>query len=133
MAKRKAKKAANSGARTWAIFSLVSALIGANLAKKVLNSGWRAATGKKPPANPADPDVQIGEAVLWAAVSGTFVAIARMLATRKAANYFAKSTGKLPPGLRSDEDEAAEQAAIEAEERQATAEKSKKKRKKAKV
>jgi hypothetical protein len=130
MGKRKAKKAANKGAKTWGLLSVVAALLGANIAKKVLNSSWRAATGKKPPTNPADPDVHIGEAVAWAAASGTFVGIARMLATRKAADYYAKSTGKLPPGLRSDAEEAAEQEAIEAEEARIEAEKATRKSKK---
>lgn len=101
----KGKKAPKQGGtKIWAIFSLVSALLGAAVAKKTLNSSWKAATGKKPPANPADPDVDLWEAIAWAAASGTFIAIARMLATRKAANYFAKSTGKLPPGLGADND-----------------------------
>ena len=33
------------------------------------------------PANPADPDVGIGEAVMWAAISGTLIGVARMLAS----------------------------------------------------
>ena len=70
------------------------------MARKSLTNAWQAATGKNPPANPADPDVDLWEAVLWAAVSGTAVQLARMLATRRAANYYAKSTGHLPPGLR---------------------------------
>ncbi len=72
------------------------------MAKKALNTSWRAATGKNPPANPADPDVDLWEAVAWAAVSGTAIGLARMLATRKAANYYAKSTGHLPPELQKD-------------------------------
>lgn len=96
-----AKNKGNSS-KVWAIFSLGAALLGAAIAKKTLNTSWKAATGKEPPANPADPDVDLWEAVLWAAVSGTFVALARMLATRKAANYYAKSTGHLPPDLRKD-------------------------------
>ena len=76
------------------------------MAKKGLNTSWKAATGKNPPANPADPDVDIWEAVTWAAVSGTLVALARMLATRKAATYYAKSTGHLPPGLQKDNQDA---------------------------
>jgi hypothetical protein len=74
--------------------------------KKGLNTSWRAATGKNPPANPADPDVSLGEAVMWAAVSGTAIGIARMLATRRAANYYAKSTGHLPPQLQKDDQDA---------------------------
>ena len=55
--------------------------------------------GKNPPENPADPDVDVWEAVLWAAVSGTLVALARMFAQRKAAGYYLKSKGELPPQL----------------------------------
>jgi len=92
--------------KAWTLLSLVAALFGATVARKTLTSSWRAATGKNPPANPADPDVDLWEAVLWAAVSGTAVQLARMLATRKAANYYAKSTGHLPPGLRKDDQDA---------------------------
>ena len=95
-----------SGSKVWSIFSLAAALGAAAVAKKAITSSWRAATGKNPPANPADPDVDVWEAVTWAAVSGTLIAIARMLATRKAANYYAKSTGHLPPDLQKDDQDA---------------------------
>jgi len=104
MAKDKKKKKDSS--KAWTIFSLASALMAAAIAKKGLNSSWKAATGKNPPANPADPDVDVWEAVLWATVSGTAVGLARMLATRRAATYYAKSTGQLPPGLRKDDQDA---------------------------
>lgn len=92
--------------KVWSAFSLVTALLSAAIAKKVLDTSWKATTGKQPPENPADPDVGIGEAVAWAVASGTFVAVAKMLASRRAANYYAKSTGHLPPGLGADADEA---------------------------
>ena len=92
---------AGSG-RLWTVFSLVSALVGAALAKKALDTGWKAATGKRPPENPADPDVAMGEAVAWAIVSGTFVALARMIAQRRAADYYTRSAGHLPPQLQKD-------------------------------
>lgn len=92
----------SSSSKTWTVFSLVSALAGATVAKKALNTTWKAASGKEPPANPADPDVELWEAVTWAAVSGTIVALARMLASRRAAGYYKRSTGHLPPQLRSD-------------------------------
>ena len=92
--------------KVWTLFSLVSALGAAAVAKKALNTGWRAATGKNPPANPADPDVDMREAVAWAVVSGTLIALARMLATRRAASYYARSTGQLPPDLRKDDQHA---------------------------
>ena len=73
--------------------SLGSGLLAAVVAKKGLDGTWRAATGKDPPANPADPDVDIWEAVLWAAVSGTAIGVARMLAERRAA----RTTTRSPP------------------------------------
>ena len=88
--------------KLYSAFSLVAALGAAALAKKGLNTSWRAATGKNPPENPADPDVGIGEAVMWAAISGTLIGVARMLASRRAAHYYAKSTGHLPPQLQKD-------------------------------
>ncbi len=95
-----------SGSKVWTAFSLAAALGAAAVAKKGLTTSWRAATGKNPPANPADPDVDVWEAVAWAAVSGTLIGIARMLATRKAANYYTKSTGHLPPELQKDDQDA---------------------------
>jgi len=88
--------------KIWGVFSLVAALVAATAARKALNASWRAATGKPPPANPASPEVQMREALLWAAASGTIVAVARMLATRRAAQYYARSTGHLPPGVADD-------------------------------
>lgn len=84
------------------MFSLVSALGAAALAKKAIDKSWTIATGKKPPENPADPDVDIWEAVGWAVASGTAIGLARMIAQRRAASYYARSTGHLPPDLRKD-------------------------------
>jgi hypothetical protein len=92
----------SGGSRLWTVFSLVSALAAATVARKALDTAWRAATGKHPPENPADPDVQMAEAVAWAVVSGTFVALARMLAQRRAASYYRRSAGHLPPQLQKD-------------------------------
>lgn len=93
---------AQDSSKVWSAFSLVAALGAASVAKKALDGSWKAATGKQPPANPADPDVDVWEAVAWAAASGTFVALAKMLAQRRAAGYYYKSTGQLPPPLRKD-------------------------------
>ena len=93
---------ATGSSKVWTVFSLVTALGAAAVARKTLDKSWKVATGKKPPENPADPDVEIWEAVAWAAVSGTLVGLARMLAQRRAASYYARSTGHLPPDLRKD-------------------------------
>lgn len=91
------------GSKIWAVFSLVSALGAATVARKALDTGWKAATGRKPPQNPADPDVDVWEAVGWAAATGAAVALARMFAQRRAANYYVKSTGHLPKQLEKDD------------------------------
>ncbi len=101
MAKKTAPGAPDSS-KIWSAFSLVAALGAATVAKKGLNATWKTATRKKPPENPADPDVELREAVAWAVVSGAFIGLARMLAQRRAASYYARSTGHLPPGLQRD-------------------------------
>ena len=71
---------ATDSSKVWSAFSVVAVLGAAAVAKKALNTGWKAATGKNPPANPADPDVAVGEAVTWAVVSGALIGLARMAA-----------------------------------------------------
>ena len=95
-----------SGSKVWTVMSLGSALGAAAVARKGLDKSWQVATGKKPPENPADPDVQIWEAALWAGITGAMVALARMFAQRRAASYYTKSTGHLPPALQKDDQKA---------------------------
>ena len=90
---------AEGGSKAFGAFSVASALMAAAVAKKAIDKSWTLATGKKPPENPADPDVDVWEAVMWAAVSGTVIGLARMLAQRKAAGYYQRSKGELPPQL----------------------------------
>jgi hypothetical protein len=101
-----ASSSKDSSSKFYSAFSLAAALGAAAVAKKGLNSSWRAATGKNPPANPADPDVSLAEAVMWAALSGTLIGVARMLAARRAAHYYTRSTGHLPPQLQKDDQDA---------------------------
>jgi len=97
-----AKKKGSSGSKVWSVMSLGAALGAAALARKGLDTGWKLATGRKPPQNPVDPDVRVWEAVAWSAATGAFVAIARMLAQRNAARYYVRSTGHLPKQLAHD-------------------------------
>ncbi|WP_134765873.1 DUF4235 domain-containing protein [Nocardioides sp. 1609] len=105
MAKKGASGAKDSS-KVWSAFSVIAALGAATVAKKALNTSWKAATRRQPPENPADPDVELREAVAWAIASGAFVGVARMLAQRKAASYYHRSTGTLPPDLRKDDQKA---------------------------
>jgi hypothetical protein len=128
MAKKAGKSAQPDSSKIWTVMSLVSGVLAATVTKKLLNGGWKAATGKEPPANPADPDVALREAVLWAAVSGTTIALARMAVGRRAAHYYVKSTGKLPPELEADSVREARAAAAAGKEKLAgTSKKSRKK------
>lgn len=93
---------ASEGSRIWSVFSLAAALGAAALTRRTLDASWRVATGKKPPENPADPDIDLWEAAAWAVTTGALVALARMLAQRRAATYYVRSTGHLPPELAKD-------------------------------
>lgn len=93
---------AEGSSKIWSAFSVVAGLTAVALAKKAVDASWTVATGKKPPENPADPDVDVWEAVSFALVTGMAVGLARMLAQRRAASYYVRSTGHLPPELAAD-------------------------------
>lgn len=65
----------------------VAIALGATLAaRKVVNATWRIGAKKSPPTDPADPEVQLREAMVFAVLSGAAVAVAKLLVTRKAAS-----------------------------------------------
>ena len=88
-----------SGSKIWTVYGLAATTAATIAARKAMNATWKVSTGKPPPKNPAHPDVSIGEAVAWATFSGVAVGLARMMASRQAANYYRKSTGHLPANL----------------------------------
>jgi Protein of unknown function (DUF4235) len=83
--------------RLWTVLTLLIALTAAGLARKAVAGSWRVATGKKPPENPADPDVDSREAIAWAILSAVAIGLARVLAQRKMAGYYSDSLGRKPP------------------------------------
>lgn len=103
MGKKKTKASAEKGSKVWSVMALVSGVGAAKVANQLLTKGWQASTGRKPPTNPADPDVEVWEAVMWSAATGATIALMKMMAQRRAANYYVKSTGHLPPQLKKDE------------------------------
>jgi hypothetical protein len=88
----------NSGGG-YKILALLASVLGALVARKSLTFAWKAVSGKEPPANPEHPAVTWPEAVSWAVVSGAVVGVARLVAQRKVAASWHRSTGSLPPGL----------------------------------
>jgi hypothetical protein len=83
----------------WKLFGTLAAVLAGFVARKVLVKVWTTGTGEDPPANPAAPGTNWPKAVGFALASGAVMGLARMLATRKAADYYRKSTGHLPPGM----------------------------------
>jgi hypothetical protein len=100
MAKKKSATPKNS--KVWSAMALVSGVGAARVTNLALSKTWKAGTRRNPPANPADPDVELWEAVTWSVITGAAVSLARMFAQRRAANYYVKSTGTLPPQLAKD-------------------------------
>jgi hypothetical protein len=55
------------------------------IARKLIVFSWKRVTGREPPEHPEDPQVALGEALVWGILVGVGVQTARMLATRATA------------------------------------------------
>lgn len=86
----------------WKLVGGVGTILAGNVARNALEKSYTSVTGKTPPHNPEDPDVDWSEALTWAIVSGVVMSIARLLFQRAAASAYIKRTGELPPGLERD-------------------------------
>lgn len=102
--KAEVRAARGPGRGAWKALDTSSALAAAALAPRVASLGWRVVTGRKPPSSTRNPDLSTGEAVAWAAIGGATVQVVRTLIRRGAANYWVKSTGNLPPGMKALDD-----------------------------
>ena len=68
------------------VVALVSTLGATALAKKAVDATWKAGSrGKTPPTDPADPDIEIREAILFAVLSGAAISVVRLFIARKLA------------------------------------------------
>jgi hypothetical protein len=88
-----------------AAFTIVVGL----LANKAVTTAWKLGSGGKPPKG---NEAGYAEVVTWAVASGGAAAAAKLFAERRAAQYWLKSTGHLPPGY---DEEAAKEAAKDLE------------------
>ena len=76
------------------------AAVGAGIAaRNAATSMWTRTKGTEPPANPADPATDWGEAIGWTLATGAFVGLARLFARRGAAAAWEALDGQLPPSL----------------------------------
>ena len=67
------------------VVALVATLGATAIAKKIADKTWKMSAGKEPPTDPADPEIEFREAVVWAVISGAAVSVARMLMARRLA------------------------------------------------
>jgi hypothetical protein len=82
------------------VLASVGAALSTAIARKALTTGWKKATGKEPPADPAHPDVRWREAIGWAVASAGGLAVAKLFAQRRVAETWRRASGTLPPGMK---------------------------------
>jgi hypothetical protein len=81
----------------WRLIDTAVAIGAGALATKVVGASWRAVSGHEAPTDPSAVDeTSWREALLYGAVLGLAVGAARVVAERKAAQYYRRSTGHLP-------------------------------------
>lgn len=97
----KAKRDKQPGKRTWKLYDKAATALATIACARAADAIWRAAVGRKAPKDPTNPEVSWREAATWVALSGAATQLARVFATRKAADYWVRSTGQLPPGMKS--------------------------------
>lgn len=85
------------GSIAWKLIGTGGAALAAILATKVIDAVW--ARAGQDTVNPKSPEAPLAKAVAYAAITGLAVGAARTLATRKAAQYYAKSSGHLPKDI----------------------------------
>src|SRR4029453_11820020 len=77
----------------WRLLGTAAALAGGAVATKVVGVGGGAGSGHGAPPDPSEVDeTSWREALLYAAILGLAVGAARVVAERKAAQYYRKST-----------------------------------------
>lgn len=94
------KKKKPSGRRTWKMMDRAAGVAAGMVAQRATSTLWRAATGKKPPVKSEHPELSKFEAISWAVFVGAGVELSKVLIHRATADYWVKSTGGLPPGMK---------------------------------
>jgi hypothetical protein len=84
------------GKTGYKLMAAIASLLGALVARKLLTTVWKVASGKEPPENPAHPTVTWPEAVSWAIASGAVVGLARLVAQKKVADSFQRASSDTP-------------------------------------
>ncbi|PRY57132.1 uncharacterized protein DUF4235 [Knoellia remsis] len=83
----------------WKILGTGSAIAAGLAATKIADQVWQKA-GQDVSIDPKDPDSPVMAALAYAALTGLAAGIARTMATRKAAQFYARSAGHKPAEIR---------------------------------
>ncbi|MGH7483235.1 MAG: DUF4235 domain-containing protein [Longimicrobiales bacterium] len=83
----------------WKLTVAGAAVAGAFLVRNALEQGWKLATGRQPPDNPASPLTSWPEALIWSTSIGVGIGLGRLIAQRGAATGWKHATGHLPRSL----------------------------------
>lgn len=86
------------GNMVWKVLGTGSAILAGIVATKVADQVWKTAGQDR--IDPHNPNAPLYAALGYAALTGLAVGVARTFTERKAAQYYAKSTGHLPEALR---------------------------------
>jgi len=87
--------------KMWSLATTVAAIGGGKVAKNATETVWKFITGSNSPSNPEDPEVNWGEAVAFALVSGAIVQLVRVMINHKSTQAYTKRKGHLPESVRS--------------------------------
>ncbi|MFI5707834.1 DUF4235 domain-containing protein [Kribbella sp. NPDC051620] len=79
----------------WKLVLMAFTIVVGLLANKAVTTAWKIGSGGKPPKGNQAGYLEI---VTWAVASGASAAAAKRFAEDRAAKYWLKSTGSLPPG-----------------------------------
>jgi hypothetical protein len=90
-----ARKKVSMGTIVWRIIGTGGPILAGVVASKIVTTVWTKA-GRDATIDPRDPRTPVGEALAFAAFMGVAVGLARVMATRKAAEYYERSAGHLP-------------------------------------
>jgi hypothetical protein len=68
--------------------ALLSTLAVTAVTKKIVDQVWRIGSGgKEAPTDPADPDIDLRQAMVWAVISGAAISVARTVLARRLARH----------------------------------------------
>ena len=68
----------------WTLIGVLAVIVESALGRKLLEDGWEATTGKKPPLNPGKEGATWPEALIWGVATGAVVGVIRALSRRGA-------------------------------------------------